>query len=163
MLLIIGLLLLTSLVTSALVARVAGTAVDWLPGLPSGYALPALDFLLSLVLAFCLFAAILKWIPDVEVAWRDVWVGAGVTAVLFNVGQFLIGLYLGRSQHVGAYGAAGTLVLLLLWVYYSAWIVFFGAEFTQAWARRAGRTIVPSRGAVRLESSAGGGTPGEHA
>lgn len=152
LLLVIGLLLLASLLASAFVARVTGSAVRWLPELPASYALAITDVLLSLLLAFFLFAAILKWIPDAEIAWRDVWVGAAVTAVLFNLGQFLLGFYLGRSQHVGAYGTAGTLVLLLLWVYYSAMIVLFGAEFTRAWARREGRTIVPSRGAVWLGS-----------
>lgn len=152
LLLIIGLLLFVSLLASAFVARVTDTAVRWLPELPASHVLTTIDFLLSLLLGMVLFAAILRWIPDAEIAWRDVWVGAAVTAFLFNLGQFLLGFYLGRSQHVGAYGTAGALVLLLLWVYYSAMILLFGAEFTRAWTRRVGRTIVPSKGAERLES-----------
>lgn len=151
MLLMIGLLLLVSLVVSAFVARMAATAAGWLPEPTMRYVLPAAGFLLSLLLALFLFAAILKTIPDAEVAWGDVWMGAGLTAVLFSLGQFLLGFYLGRSQHVSAYGAAGALALLLLWVYYSACIVLFGAEFTRVWARRAGRTVVPSTGAVRVQ------------
>lgn len=148
LLVIIGILLLASLVTSAFVGRITGSAVGWLPEMPASHALAALDFSVSLLLALVLFAAILKWIPDAEIAWRDVGLGAAVTALLFVVGQFLLGFYLGRSRHVGAYGAAGAIVLVMLWVYYSAMILLLGAEFTRSWARHVGRTIAPSRGAV---------------
>ena len=85
-----------------------------------------------------LFAMIFKLMPDVEIAWRDVVVGAFVTAVLFSLGKLAIGLYLGRSGTASVFGAAGSLAVLLVWVYYSAQIVLFGAEFTQVWANRYG-------------------------
>jgi len=84
-----------------------------------------------------------KMLPDVEISWEDVWVGGVITAVLFTLGKFLLGLYLGRSSISSAYGAAGSLVVLLLWVYYSAQIIFLGAEFTQVYARQYGSEILP--------------------
>jgi membrane protein len=96
------------------------------------------------------FAAIFKVLPDARVAWRDVWVGAGVTALLFVIGKFLIGFYIGRSNPGQAFGAAGSLAVLLVWVYYSSMIVLFGAEFTEAWVERRGGVITPERGAVRV-------------
>jgi membrane protein len=100
-----------------------------------------------------LFAAIFKVLPDATVAWRDVWVGAGATALLFVIGKFLIGFYLGRSNPGEAFGAAGSLAVLFVWVYYSSMILLFGAEFTQAWAVHRGGGIVPERGAVRVRST----------
>jgi membrane protein len=85
-----------------------------------------------------LFAVMFKVLPEVPNSWRDVWLGAFITAVLFAVGKVLIGLYLGRSSVSSTYGAAGSLIVLLLWVYYSSQILFFGAEFTQVYARRYG-------------------------
>jgi membrane protein len=83
-----------------------------------------------------LFALLFKYVPDVQLRWRDVWLGAGVTAVLFTIGKAVIGYYIGQASVGSAYGAAGSLVALLVWVYYSALIFFFGAEFTQAWTTR---------------------------
>jgi membrane protein len=91
---------------------------------------------------------IFRYLPDVEIAWRDVWVGAAITAVLFTLGKFGIGLYLGNSGTASTYGAAGSLGVLLLWVYYSAQILFFGAEFTQVYAKHHGSLIRPDKGAV---------------
>src|SRR5262249_5265216 len=88
-----------------------------------------------------LFALIFKVLPDVKIAWRDVWVGAAVTSLLFTLGKFLLGWYLGRSSIVSAYGAAGSMVLVLLWVYYSAQILFFGAEVTNAYANHFGKRL----------------------
>lgn len=136
MLLATGLLLLVSLLISALLVKVEAMAAGFVPELPGRVALPLLNAAFWLVMTIVLFAAILRVIPDTEIAWADVWVGAGLTGLLFTSGKFLIGLYLGRSHHVSAWGAAGSLVLVLLWVYYSAWIVLLGAEFTQLWARR---------------------------
>src|SRR3954469_13576041 len=101
-----------------------------------------------------LFAAIYKVLPDVTVAWSDVWIGAAVTALLFTVGKLLIGLYLGHASIGSTFGAAGSLLGFLVWVYYSAQILFFGAEFTQVYARRYGSRIVPSEGAVALTEEA---------
>lgn len=99
-----------------------------------------------------LFAMIFKILPDVEIEWRDVWVGAAVTALLFSIGKFLIGLYLGNQGLGSTYGAAGSILVLLLWVYYSAQIMLFGAEFTQVYARRFGSHILPGEAAHRVQA-----------
>ena len=107
-----------------------------------------LTFLVSFGIITLLFAMIFKVLPDVKIAWRDVWVGAVVTALLFTIGKFLIGLYLAKSSVASTYGAAGSLVVLLLWIYYSSQILFLGAEFTQVYATRYGSQIKPSKHAV---------------
>jgi membrane protein len=112
------------------------------------------NMLLFLILVTLLFGMLFKALPDVEIPWRYVWIGAAVTSLLFNVGRWLIGLYLGRAGMASPYGAAGSLAMLLLWVYYSAQIFFLGAEFTQVYARRSGARIMPARGAVRLTGEA---------
>jgi membrane protein len=132
----IGLLLFLSLMLSAALAALHNLLARHLPQL-SG-ALPLLNTVLSFVLTTALFAMIYKVLPDVELHWRDVWVGAAVTAVLFSVGRTLIGMYLGRAGTASVYGAAGSLVVLLLWIYYSAQILFIGAEFTEVYSRRYG-------------------------
>jgi membrane protein len=99
-----------------------------------------------------LFAMIFKFLPDVEIQWRDVWIGAVMTAVLFGVGKWLLGFYLGSGAAGSAYGAASSLITLLLWVYYSSQILLFGAEFTQVYAAQAGRELKPSEHAVRVET-----------
>src|SRR5439155_17792246 len=99
-----------------------------------------------------LFAMIFKFLPDVTIQWRDVWIGAVMTAVLFGLGKWLLGFYLGSGAAASAYGAAGSLVTLLLWVYYSSQILLFGAEFTQVYACRAGRGIAPDEHAIRVET-----------
>jgi membrane protein len=99
-----------------------------------------------------LFAMIFKFLPDVEIQCRDVWIGAVMTAVLFGVGKWLLGFYLGSGAAGSAYGAASSLITLLLWVYYSSQILLFGAEFTQVYAARAGRELKPSEYAVRVET-----------
>jgi membrane protein len=95
-----------------------------------------------------LFGALFKWMPDAEVTWRDVLVGALATSVLFLIGQALIGLYLGSSRVGSPFGAAGSLAVLLVWIYYSAMIFLLGAEFTEVWARLYGSRIAPEEGAV---------------
>jgi hypothetical protein len=96
---------------------------------------------------------IYKILPDVEVRWRDVWIGAAVTSLLFSIGRTLIGLYLGNSSISSTYGAAASLVVILIWVYYSAQLLFFGAEFTQVYAHHFGKQIVPEKGAVPEEAA----------
>jgi membrane protein len=108
------------------------------------------NLILSLWIITVLFALIFKYLPDVHIQWRDVWVGAGLTAVLFTIGKTLIGLYLGHSSVGSAYGAAGSLVVFLVWVYYSTQILFLGAEFTKAYANRLGSRIQPAEHAVPL-------------
>jgi membrane protein len=97
-----------------------------------------------------LFAMIFKFLPDVKIQWRDVWIGAVMSALLFGLGKWLLGLYLGSGAAGSAYGAASSLITLLLWVYYSSQILLFGAEFTQVYAKRAGREIEPDEYAVRV-------------
>jgi membrane protein len=145
----IGFLLLVSLIFAAGVAALDEFATGLLPGAET--LIGILGFLVSFALVTLLFAMIYRVLPDVEIAWRDVWVGAGVTALLFTIGKYLIGLYLGNSSVASAYGAAGSLVVVLLWVYYSSQILFLGAEFTQVYATRYGSRIVPSEGAVRVD------------
>ena len=104
----------------------------------------------SLVIVTVLFAMIFKYLPDVKIAWRDVWLGAIITSILFTIGKFAIGLYLGHSSMASSYGVAGSFVVLLVWVYYSAQILFFGAELTQVYANRYGSRIEPSQNAERV-------------
>src|SRR4030095_6766005 len=99
-----------------------------------------------------LFAMIFKFLPDVHIQWADVWIGAVITAILFGIGKWLLGFYLGSGAAGSAYGAASSLITLLLWVYYSSQILLFGAEFTQVYASRAGRGLKPARYAVRIET-----------
>jgi membrane protein len=104
-----------------------------------------IDNIVSIILLTLLFSMLYKILPDVKISWEDVWVGGAITAILFTLGKFLLGLYLARSTVSSAYGAAGSLVILLLWVYYSAQIIFLGAEFTQVYARKYGSEIVPKK------------------
>src|SRR5207244_7696095 len=104
--------------------------------------------------ATLLFAMIYKILPDLDLAWRDVWIGAFLTAVLFTLGKYLLGLYLGSSGMGTPYGAAGSLAVFLIWIYYSAQIFFFGAEFTQVYAKQSGSQIAPDADAVSMETDA---------
>jgi membrane protein len=127
MVLAVGFLLLVSLVISAAVAAI-GEALGGVSN--AGIVLEALNLLVSLIVVTALFATIFKVLPDAPVAWRDVWVGAVTTSVLFTVGKSLIGLYLGRTSIGSPYGAAGSLVVMTVWVFYASMIVFLGAELT---------------------------------
>jgi membrane protein len=148
----IGFMLLVSLVLSAWLAAV-GTYVGSLVPAPHA-GLEALNFVISFVVITGSFALIFKLLPDVRIAWRDVWLGAAVTSLFFTVGKFLIGLYLGKSAVASAYGAAGSLVIIVVWVYYSAQILLFGAEFTKVWTRRRGSGFVPEKTAVPVTQEA---------
>ena len=112
------------------------------------------EIVTSLLMFAIVFAAILKVMPDVQLRWRDVWVGGLFIAVLFVVGKFLIGIYLARAGKASAYGAAGSLAVILMWTYYSALIFLLGVEFTQVWVRRQGHEVPPKQGAARLEPPA---------
>lgn len=138
----IGFLLLVSLLLSAGV----DAARSYFFGDEVGMVLQVLNFGISLIVVMLLFAVIYKVLPDVKIAWRDVWVGAFATAVLFNVGKFLLGQYLSRSTTASVFGAAGSLIVILIWVYYSTQILFFGAEFTQVFANRFESKLVPAEG-----------------
>jgi membrane protein len=142
----IAFLLLVSLaVTAALSA--AGDAL--FGGFGEAFA-QVLNFVLTFAVITLLFAAMFKVLPDAKVEWRDVWVGAIATAFLFVIGKTLIGLYIGKSDPGSAFGAAGSLAVLLVWIYYAAVILLLGAEFTQAWMKMHGREIEPEKGAVRI-------------
>lgn len=140
----VGFLLLVSLVIGAAITAVGSrlgfdeAAILW----------QAVLFVVSFAVSTLLFALIFKVVPDVRIAWRDVLPGAIATAALFTIGRYLIGLYLGRASVASSYGAAGSLVAVLVWVYYSAQILFLGAELTQAYAARKGVRITPDRDAV---------------
>ena len=144
----VGFLLLVSLVISALISGLQNYMNTWLPGVP--WVWHTANAVSSFLVIALLFAAIYKLLPDVLISWRDVWIGAAVTALLFTAGKYLTGIYLGRTATASAFGAAGSLVVLLFWVYYSALISFLGAEFTQVYARRYGPGIRPKKHAVRV-------------
>jgi membrane protein len=150
MVLTIAFLLLVSLVLSAVLTAFGGAIGTLLPGNVSEALLLALQFGISFVVIALLFATMFKVLPDAQIAWRDVWIGAISTTLLFLLGKFLIGLYLGQSNPGEAYGAAGSLAILLVWIYYSAMILFLGAEFTQIWADERGSGVKPEEGAVRV-------------
>jgi membrane protein len=144
MVLSIAFLLLVSLVISAGISAVfSEETLVW----------NGLNLVASLVLFTVLFALMFRYLPDVRTQWRDIWTGAAVTALLFSVGKLAIGFYLGRSSVSSAYGAAGSLVVLLLWVYYSAMVFFFGAEITEAYAYENRSPIVPDETAEQVPQS----------
>jgi len=153
----VGFLLAVSLALTSLITAF-GTAIG---GGLSGPVLQTLNFVVSFVVIAALFAAIFKVLPDARIAWRDVWIGGIATAILFNIGKWAIGFYIGRSNPGSAYGAAGSLAVLMLWAYYSAMILLFGAEFTQQWAKQRGAGIEPEEGAVRVVEKETHVRPGE--
>jgi membrane protein len=155
----VGFLLLVSLLVSAALAALGKFLGSYMPG----YAIlgQALNVLLSLAVITLLFAMVYKVLPDVELAWRDVWVGGLVTAGLFSVGKLVIGLYLGTSSTASTYGAAASVIVLLLWVYYSSQIVLLGAEFTRAYVDRCGRAPQPMAHATSNDQPQALKEPGE--
>jgi membrane protein len=140
---ILFLLLASLVVTTMLNAIFGGDGGD--ADKEGGIIWMVLEFALSFAVYIALFGLIFLYLPDVTIPWKAVWLGATVTAGLFVLGKWLIGLYLGRSDPGSAYGAAGSLLVLLIWVYYSGIIVFLGAEFTQSWAKHKGVTVVPEK------------------
>ena len=137
----IGFLLLVSLVITAGLSATQELVGNTFP-IPEFF-LQLLNLIISIGVITLLFALIYKYLPDAEIPWRYVWMGAFVTAILFSLGKLAIGLYLGNSAIASSFGAAGSLVLLLVWIYYSAQILFFGAEFTQVYANTYGPKILP--------------------
>ena len=138
-------ILLASLIITAMLNAIFGGEGGGAGEEGQGTLVQIVNFFVSLTVYVLLFAMIFKFLPDVKVPWRVVWLGAAVTAALFVLGQFIIGLYLGKADPGRAYGGAGSVVVLLIWVYYSACILFFGAELTQAWAKHVGASIEPSK------------------
>lgn len=147
----IGLVLLLSLITSAVLSGMSGWLEQRLV-IPS-FLWSTLDLAISVSLTTLLFGQIYRVLPDVKIAWKDVGVGAAITAILFTLGKSLISLYLGNSSIGSAYGAAGSFVVLLMWIFYSAQIVLLGAEFTQVWSRRYGSEIRPDKNATFVKQS----------
>lgn len=146
----IAFLLLVSLTLSALIAAFGGIVSNMVDGGLSEALLFTLDLVLSFTIFTIVFAITFRFLPDAKVAWRDVLHGAVGTALLFLLGKFAIGFYLGRSNPGEAYGAAGSLAILLVWLYYSSMILLFGAEFTRVWAEERGSGIRPEPGAVHV-------------
>lgn len=152
-----------------LVSLVLSTALSAFSGFVGGLVTEAeillwiVNFVISFGVFTLLFALIFKTIPDVEIAWRDVLIGAAITALLFKVGEYALGFYFDRSDPTSAFGAAGSIILLLLWIYYSAQIIFLGAEFTEVYARVLGSGVKPQKGAVAItdEARAQQGIPSE--
>lgn len=148
----IAFLLLVSLIISALLSALNSYMSGLLPGADILWKI--VDVSVSLAIITLLFAMIFKFLPDVQIAWNSVWLGAFVTAVLFTIGKTIISRYVGTGSVGTVYGAAGSLAVLLVWVYYSGLILFFGAEFTQVYARRYGTRIAPDADAVPLTPEA---------
>ncbi|MFL6516290.1 MAG: YihY/virulence factor BrkB family protein [Chthoniobacterales bacterium] len=142
-------LLLVSLVVEAVLKALSHSVASSVPG-GATIAL-AIYFVFDLVVVGFLFAMIFKFLPDVKIQWRDVWVGGALTALFFLIGKWALGLYLGSGAAASAYGAASSLITLLLWIYYSAQILLFGAEFTQVYADRYGSHVEPAEYAVRVK------------
>ncbi len=146
----VGFLLLASLVLSAAIAAFSGVLARHLAGAVTSPLLQAIDFVVSLAVITVLFVLIFKLLPDARIRWKDGWVGAFFTALMFVIGKLLIGLYLGHSHPGSAFGAAGSVILVLIWIYYSSLILLFGAELTQAYAVERGGGMEPKRRAVRI-------------
>lgn len=144
----IGFLLLVSLLASAMLSGMNKYMSSFLPG--ADWIWEIINIFVSFGFITLMFALMFRYLPDVHIQWKDVWIGSLITACLFVLGKYVLGLYLGQSSFGSTYGAAGSLVILLAWVYYSAQILFFGAEFTQAYAREYGGKIEPNEHAVRL-------------
>lgn len=152
LILVVGFLLLVSLVLSAGLTALS----DWMVANVSEALVVVfkfVDIIVSLGIITLLFAAMYKFLPDAVIAWRDVWIGAFVTSLLFVLAKFALGLYFGNLDPASAYGAAGSIILIMLWVSYAGMILLFGAEFTQVYANRYGHRVVPTEGAVATEPS----------
>lgn len=147
----IGILLLLSIFLSTALAAFSSFMNSWIPGLATG--LSILNFVVSFGLMTLLFAMIYVILPDVKIAWKDVLVGAATTAFLFTIGRTLLSMYLGSAAVSSTFGAASSLAVLLVWIYYSAQVFFLGAEFTQVYARRYGSEFVPTKNAVSVAAN----------
>ncbi|MGC1481456.1 MAG: YihY/virulence factor BrkB family protein [Chthoniobacterales bacterium] len=147
---VIGFLLLVSMMLTV----VLSSLIEYIPGLSNSdeWLATIANIGISFAVITLLFALIFKFLPDAKVAWHDVWIGALITALLFSIGKYLLGIYIGAGSVGSSYGAAGSLIVLLVWVYYSAQIVLFGAEFTQVYANRFGDHVAPSEHAIAVDT-----------
>jgi membrane protein len=148
----LGFMLLVSLVMSAVLEAV----VHWVGGFLAGWVLLGyiINYGISIGVIALFFALLFKVLPDAKVHWKDVWIGAILTSLLFHLGKYLIALYIGRASVASSFGAAGSLAVLLIWIYYSAQIVLLGAEFTRAYANRLGGKVVPAENAIEAPHAA---------
>ncbi|GAB3748872.1 YihY/virulence factor BrkB family protein [Spirosoma pomorum] len=146
----LGFLLLVSLIINGVILAMSDLLVRYIPGV-GVFLVEALNFTVSTVIVTALFATIFKVLPDAKIAWKDVRWGAFFTALLFMLGRYLIGLYIDTTGTSSTYGAAGSLIVILTWIYYTAAILYFGAEFTQAYANHFGIKIEPAEHAVYVE------------
>lgn len=144
----VGFLLMVSLILNAVLAGMVNYFGSLIPGFD--FLWQFANFAISFGVITLLFALIYKVMPDAKIAWNDVWIGAAMTSLLFVIGKSLLGLYLGNGSFGSAYGAAGSLIVLLAWINYAAQIIFFGAEFTQVYASKYGSHIVPDENARRV-------------
>ena len=151
MVLAIGFLLLVSLVVTAVLSSFTAMVGSLLGD--ATFVAHAIDILVSFGFVTLLFALIYKYVPDVEIQWRDVWVGAALTSILFTIGKYLIGLYIGTSGVGSTFGAAGSLITILVWVYYSSLIFFLGAEFTRVYATQYGSGVAPAENAQPMDAA----------
>jgi membrane protein len=151
MVLAIGFLLLVSLVVTAVLSSFTSMLRSFLGD--ATFVAHAIDILVSFGFVTLLFALIYKYVPDVEIQWRDVWVGAALTSILFTIGKYLIGLYIGTSGVSSTFGAAGSLITILIWVYYSSLIFFLGAEFTRVYATQYGSGVAPAENAQPMDAA----------
>ena len=151
MVLAVGFLLLISLVVTALLTVLSQFMGSMIGG--AAFLGHLLDIVVSFAFVTLLFAMIYKFVPDIQIQWKDVWIGAALTSVLFTIGKFVIGLYLGSSGVTSPYGAAGSLITVLLWVYYSSVIFLLGAEFTQVYANTYGSGVVPTDNAESVSTA----------
>ncbi len=148
--LILGFLLLISFIVTTVISVLNENINHFLPDIMAFLAY-VLNFIVSISIISVLFALIFKYLPDAKIQWKTVWIGGVVTALLFILGKFLLGLYFGKAEPASTYGAAGSIVLILLWVSYSCLILFFGAEFTVVYSKRYGKGIVPDHHAVHVK------------
>ena len=146
----LALLMLISLVISAAISVLSGYITEMVPGISVGV-IKLIDFIFSVIIISLLFGLIFKYLPDAYIRWKDTLIGAFITSLLFVIGKFLIGFYIETSDPGSAYGAAGSIIVMLVWIYYSSMIVFYGAEFTQQYARKYGQRIKPKAHAVFVE------------
>ncbi len=144
MILVIGFLLMITMVLSSLISLLNNFITAQL-GLETYLIMELINYVIGFLVVVLVFAFMFKVLPDVEVSWRSVWSGAFLTAVLFTVGKFLLGLYFAELKPTSAFGKAGTVILIMMWINYSCMLIFFGAEFTQVYARKKGYHIRPSK------------------
>ena len=151
MVLAIGFLLLVSLLVTAVLSSFTAMLSSLLGD--ATFVAHAIDIVVSFGFVTLLFALIYKYVPDVEIQWRDVWIGAALTSILFTLGKYLIGLYIGTSGVGSTFGAAGSLITILVWVYYSSLIFFLGAEFTRVYATEYGSGVAPAENAQPMDAA----------